>query len=159
MLSGGSALEELATKRASRVLDALAKRMPSVSHKKSLERLTDVKVTDIQLGDTLVVLPHEICPVDATVIEGQGSMNEAYLTGEPFEVEKDPGATVLSGALNGEAVLIIRAERLATDSRYARIMRVMEETSSAAPNSADSETFSEPGTHPWPSVLPFSHGF
>jgi hypothetical protein len=111
------------------------------------------------LADTLVVLPHEICPVDTTVIEGQGSMNEAYLTGEPFEVEKAPDATVLSGSLNGEAVLIIRAERLATDSRYARIMRVMEETSSAAPNSADSETFSEPGTHPWPSVLPFSHGF
>lgn len=133
MLSGGSALEELATKRASHVLDALAKRMPSVSHKKSFEGLTDVKVAEIQLGDTLVVLPHEICPVDATVIEGQGSMNEAYLTGEPFEVEKAPGATVLSGALNGEAVLIIRAERLATDSRYARIMRVMEETQQRRP--------------------------
>lgn len=133
MLSGGSALEELATKRASRVLDALAKRTPSVSHKKSIEGLTDVKVADIQLGDTLVVLPHEICPVDATVTEGQGSMNEAYLTGEPFEVEKAPGATVLSGALNGEAVLIIRAERLATDSRYARIMRVMEETQQRRP--------------------------
>jgi heavy metal translocating P-type ATPase len=133
MLSGGSALEELATKRASRVLDALAKRMPSVSHKKSLEGLADVKVADIQLGDTLVVLPHEVCPVDATVIEGQGSMNEAYLTGEPFEVEKAPGATVLSGALNGEAVLVIRAERLATDSRYARIMRVMEETQQRRP--------------------------
>ncbi len=133
MLSGGSALEEFATKRASRVLDALAKRMPSISHKKSSDGLTDVKVADVQVGDTLVVLPHEICPVDATVIEGQGSMNEAYLTGEPFEVEKAPGATVLSGALNGEAVLIIRAERLATDSRYARIMRVMEETQQRRP--------------------------
>jgi heavy metal translocating P-type ATPase len=133
MLSGGSALEEFATKRASRVLDALAKRVPSVSHRKSAQGLADVQVADIKVGDTLVVLPHEICPVDGTVTEGQGSMNEAYLTGEPFEVEKAPGATVLSGALNGESLLIISAQRLATDSRYARIMRVMEETQQRRP--------------------------
>jgi heavy metal translocating P-type ATPase len=133
MLSGGTALEALATRRASRVLDALAKRMPSIAHRKSPDGLQDVKVADIAVGDTLLVLPHEICPVDAVVMEGQGSMNEAYLTGEPFEVDKAPGATVLSGALNGEHLLVIRALRLATDSRYARIMRVMEETQQRRP--------------------------
>jgi heavy metal translocating P-type ATPase len=133
MLSGGSALEQVATRRASRVLDALAKRMPSVAHRKSADGITDVNVADIIVGDTLVVLPHEICPVDGVVGEGQGSMNEAYLTGEPFEVEKAPGATVLSGALNGPAALTIRAEKLAIDSRYARIMRVMEETQQRRP--------------------------
>ncbi|MFI5095828.1 MAG: heavy metal translocating P-type ATPase [Candidatus Acidiferrum sp.] len=133
MLSGGSALEEFATRRASRVLDALAKRMPSVAHRKSPDGIMDVKVADIIVGDMLVVLPHEICPVDGVVSEGQGSMNEAYLTGEPFEVEKAPGASVLSGALNGEAALTIRAEKLAIDSRYARIMRVMEETQQRRP--------------------------
>jgi len=133
MLSGGSALEQVATRRASRVLDALAKRMPSVAHRKSAEGITDVRVADIIVGDALVVLPHEICPVDGVVSDGQGSMNEAYLTGEPFEVEKAPGASVLSGAFNGEAALTIRAERLAIDSRYARIMRVMEETQQRRP--------------------------
>jgi heavy metal translocating P-type ATPase len=133
MLSGGNALEGYATRRASRVLDALAKRMPSVAHRKSADGITDVKVADIIVGDALVVLPHEICPVDGVVSEGQGSMNEAYLTGEPFEVEKAPGASVLSGALNGEAALTIRAEKLAIDSRYARIMRVMEETQQRRP--------------------------
>ena len=63
-------------------------------------------------------------------------MNEAYLTGEPFEVEKAPGAVVLSGAVNGESLLTIRAEKLATDSRYARIMRVMEETQQQRPTHA-----------------------
>jgi len=133
MLSGGTALEEFATRRASRVLDALAKRMPSIAHRKSAKGLTDVKVAEIVVGDTLAILPHEICPVDGVVVEGQGSMNEAYLTGEPFEVEKAPGAAVLSGALNGEALLTIRAEKLAIDSRYARIMRVMEETQQRRP--------------------------
>jgi heavy metal translocating P-type ATPase len=133
MLSGGTALEEFATRRASRVLDALAKRMPSTAHRKTGKELADIAVGEIRVGDTLVVLPHEICPVDGVVVEGQGSMNEAYLTGEPFEVEKILGTMVFSGALNGESLLTIRAEKLATDSRYARIMRVMEDTQQRRP--------------------------
>jgi heavy metal translocating P-type ATPase len=133
MLSGGTALEAFASRRASRVLDALAKRMPSIAHRKAGEGLIEVSASEIAVGDALVVLPHEICPVDGIVVEGQGSMNEAYLTGEPFEVEKAPGTAVLSGAVNGESLLTIRAGKLATDSRYARIMRVMEETQQRRP--------------------------
>jgi heavy metal translocating P-type ATPase len=133
MLSGGTALEEFAARRASRVLDALAKRMPSTAHRKSGRELADIAIGEIRVGDTLIVLPHEICPVDGVVVEGQGSMNEAYLTGEPFDVEKVHGTTVLSGALNGESLLTIRAGKLATDSRYARIMRVMEDTQQRRP--------------------------
>jgi len=133
MLSGGTALEEFATRRASRVLDALAKRMPSVARRKKEDGFTDIALSDIQIGDVLVVFPHEICPVDGVVVEGQGSMNEAYLTGEPFEIAKVPGAQVLSGALNGESLLTVRAEKLPKDSRYAAIMRVMEETQQRRP--------------------------
>jgi heavy metal translocating P-type ATPase len=133
MLSGGTALEVYATRRASRVLDALAKRMPSMGHRKSNSQLTEIPIDEIQVGDELVVMPHEICPVDGVVCEGHGSMNEAYLTGEPFEVSKAPGAHVISGARNGEALLTIRAEKLAVDSRYARIMHVMEDTQERRP--------------------------
>jgi heavy metal translocating P-type ATPase len=133
MLSGGEALEEFATARASSVLDALARRMPSVAHRKEANRLVDVKLADIRIGDELTVLPHEICPVDGSVIEGHGVMDEAYLTGEPYEVSKTPGSLVISGAINGEALLVIRAEKLAEDSRYARIMRVMHETEEQRP--------------------------
>ena len=133
MLSGGTALEDYATRRASRVLEALAKRMPSIAHKKGVSGLLEIAAAQIAVGDDLAVLPHEICPVDGVVIEGAGSMNEAYLTGEPFEVEKAPGSAVLSGALNGEALLSIRATKLARDSRYARIMQVMEESQQRRP--------------------------
>jgi heavy metal translocating P-type ATPase len=133
MLSGGTALEGFATRRASSVLDALARRMPQTAHRKTDGGLAEVTLPDVAIGDTLVVLPHEICPVDGVVLEGRGIMNEAYLTGEPFEIEKAPGAEVLSGAVNGEAALTIRAEKLAVDSRYARIMRVMEETEQRRP--------------------------
>ena len=133
MPAGGTALEEFASRRASRVLEALAKRMSSIAHKKIDPGLVDIPAGQIIVDDVLVLLPHEICPVDSVVIEGHGSMNEAYLTGEPFEIAKAPGAIILSGALNGESLLTIRATKLATDSRYARIMRVMEETQQQRP--------------------------
>ena len=133
MLSGGTALEEFASRRASSVLDALARRMPQVAHRKIGASLSDAKLNDVAIGDVLVVFPHEICPVDGVVIQGQGKMNEAYLTGEPFEIEKVPGTQVLSGAVNGDVALHIRADKLAVDSRYARIMRVMQDAEQRRP--------------------------
>ncbi len=125
MLSGGTALEQYATHRASSVLDALAKRMPNIAHRALDSTFADVSLDEIALGDRLIVLPHEICPVDGVVIEGHGSMDESYLTGEPFLMSKAPGAPVLSGSINGEAALTIAVGNLPVDSRYAKIMRVM----------------------------------
>src|SRR6202162_4906926 len=133
MLSGGTALEGFATRRASSVLDALAKRMPQTAHRKLGESVVDVGLGQLAVGDSVVVFPHEICPVDGVVIEGQGRMDESYLTGEPFEIAKTPGTEVLSGAINGETALTLRAEKLPIDSRYARIMRVMQETEQRRP--------------------------
>ncbi|MGH9562404.1 MAG: HAD-IC family P-type ATPase, partial [Terracidiphilus sp.] len=133
MLSGGTALEEYASRRASSVLDALAKRMPQVAHRKRNSTVSDIPLSQIAVDDLLVVLPHEISPVDGVVVEGRGKMNEAYLTGEPFEISKTPGSEVLSGAVNGESALTIRAEKLPVDSRYARIMKVMQDTEQRRP--------------------------
>jgi heavy metal translocating P-type ATPase len=133
MLSGGTALEQFASRRASSVLDALARRMPQVAHRRIGVNLADIKLGEIAIGDILAIFPHEICPVDGVVIEGQGKMNESYLTGEPFEIEKIPGSQVISGAINGEMALYICAEKLAVDSRYARIMQVMQDTEQRRP--------------------------
>ncbi|HEY4980196.1 MAG TPA: heavy metal translocating P-type ATPase [Candidatus Acidoferrum sp.] len=133
MLSGGEALEEFATARASSVLDALARRVPSVAHRREADGLKDVKLAEIVVGDELTISPHEICPVDGTVLEGHGVMDEAYLTGEPYQISKTPGSTVISGAINGEAAIVIRADKLSDDSRYARIMKVMRDTEQQRP--------------------------
>jgi heavy metal translocating P-type ATPase len=133
MLSGGITLEQFASRRASSVLDALARRVPQFAHRKLGDNLSDVKLGEIVVGDTLAVFPHEICPVDGVVIQGRGKMNEAYLTGEPFEIEKMPGSQVISGAINGNTALSIRAEKLAVESRYARIMRVMQDAEERRP--------------------------
>jgi heavy metal translocating P-type ATPase len=133
MLSGGTALEQFASRRASSVLDALARRVPQFAHRKIGDNLSDVKLSEIVVGDILAVFPHEICPVDGVVIQGRGKMNEAYLTGEPFEIEKMPGSQVISGAINGDTALSIRAEKLAVESRYARIMQVMQDAEQRRP--------------------------
>jgi heavy metal translocating P-type ATPase len=133
MLSGGTALEDFATRRASSVLEALYRRMPETAHRKTEAGIVDIGAAEIAVGDVLVVFPHEICPVDGVVAEGQGRMNEAYLTGEPYETAKAEGAAVISGAINGESALAVRATKLPIDSRYARIMRVMQETQASRP--------------------------
>ena len=133
MLSGGEALESYALRSASSVLAALAKRMPSVAHRKRGSEIADVELKDVVVGDTLVLYPHDICPVDGEVIEGHGVMDESYLTGEPFQITKTSGSTVISGAINGESVLTIRTTQVAADSRYAKIMRVMQESESKRP--------------------------
>ena len=133
MLAGGEALESYALRSASSVLAALAKRMPSIAHRKEDGQITDVALADIVVGDTLVIYPHDICPVDGEVIEGHGVMDESYLTGEPFQMSKTSGSTVISGAINGESALTIRATQRAADSRYAKIMVVMRESEEKRP--------------------------
>jgi heavy metal translocating P-type ATPase len=133
MLSGGEALEAYAVRSASSVLAALAKRMPSQAHRRKAGVVLDVSLHEVESGDTLVVFPHEICPVDGAVVEGHGVMDESYLTGEPYMMSKTPGAAVLSGSVNGETALVIRAEKRAEDSRYAKIMRVMRDSEQRRP--------------------------
>lgn len=133
MLSGGEALEAYAVRSASSVLQALSKRMPSIAHLKVDSRIEDVPLEQISISDTLVVFPHEICPIDGIVLEGHGVMDESYLTGEPYMMSKTPGSQVLSGAINGETALTIRAEKLAVDSRYAKIMQVMQSSEQHRP--------------------------
>jgi heavy metal translocating P-type ATPase len=125
MLSGGAALEAYAVRSASSVLEALARRMPSLAHRKADGAMADLPLDQVSIGDTLVVFPHEICPVDGTVVAGHGVMDESYLTGEPYLITKAPGSEVLSGFINGETALTIRADKRAIDSRYAKIMQVM----------------------------------
>jgi len=134
MLSGGAVLELYAVRKASSVLEALASRMPSIAHRKSLDVLVDITTDQVLIGDTLLILPHEICPVDGTVLEGVGTMDESFLTGEPYQMSKTTGSIVISGAINGDSALTIRADKLSVDSRYAKIMEVMRSSEKYRPN-------------------------
>ena len=133
MLSGGAVLEAYAVRKASSVLEALASRLPTIAHKKHSDTLLDIHTDQVSIGDVLVIYPHELCPVDGIVIEGISTMDESYLTGEPYLMEKTTGSTVMSGAINGASALTIKATKLAIDSRYAKIMTVMENSQQHRP--------------------------
>lgn len=130
MLSGGEAIENYAMKRASSVLDALSKRMPHSARRRKNGVATEVSLSEVQIGDLLEILPHDIAPVDGIVKEGNSSMDESYLTGEPFQIRKAPGSAVISGAINGDSMIVIEATVLPTDSRYQKIAQVIESQAS-----------------------------
>lgn len=133
MLSGGQSLEEYALRNASFFLQALAKRIPSVAHRKRDEQVEEIPLDHVAVSDVLLVLPHEICPVDGVVVDGHGVMDESFLTGEPFKIDKAPGSEVISGAMNGESLLVIQAVRRSSESRYAKIMEVMRASEKDSP--------------------------
>jgi heavy metal translocating P-type ATPase len=134
MLAGGEALERTASVRAARVLEALARRNPTLAHRRDVHGvLSEIPVDDVRVDDILVLLPHDLCPVDGEVVEGQGTMDESYLTGEPYVISKGPGSSVLSGAINGDQLLVIRAQHEARDSRYARIVGILEKAEAERP--------------------------
>ncbi len=130
MLSGGEAIENYAMRRASSVLDALSRRMPHAARRRLNGVSKEIPLGQVKIGDLLEVPPHDICPVDGVVKEGNGSMDESYLTGEPFQIRKAPGSLVLSGSINGESLLLIEATILPVDSRYQKIAKVIESQAS-----------------------------
>ncbi len=133
MLSGGESLEKYAIRTASKMLEVLAKRAPTTAHRQKDNKVEEIGVEQIAIGDTIRIFPHEICPVDGEVKEGNGVMDESYLTGEPFFMAKAPGSQVLSGAINGDSSLTIQATKRAQDSRYAKIMQVMSDSAQKRP--------------------------
>jgi heavy metal translocating P-type ATPase len=133
MLSGGEALETYAMSNATSVLSALAKRLPTLAHRRNATQIQTVELDQLAVGDVVVIYPHEVAPVDGRVIEGHSVMDESYLTGEPFLITKTTGSAVISGAVNGDGVLVIETTHKAADSRYARIMVVMQESEQTRP--------------------------
>jgi heavy metal translocating P-type ATPase len=133
MISSGQALETYAARKASFVLEALSKRIPAIAHRKVGGQTSDITISEIKIGDLIEIYPHETCPVDGMVISGQGEMDESYLTGEPYHLSKASGSFVLSGAINGNSALTIRADKLPQDSRYSTIVKVMESAENNRP--------------------------
>ena len=127
MMSGGEALEAYALRRARSSLSALAERAPRSAHIWRGEELINIPADQIEVGMVIVVKPGELVPVDGVVTSGSSSVSEADLTGEPVPVRKAPGMLVLSGSVNLDGVLEIRASKRSAESKYAQIVRLVEE--------------------------------
>ncbi len=127
MLSGGEALESFAIRRARRDLTKLLERAPVRAHRKEGETVRDVPVEQIHIGDILVVRRGDSVPVDGIVVQGSSMVDESALTGEALPVAKSVGAEVMSGSISKDGVLEIRAVRASAQSKYQRIVTLVQE--------------------------------
>lgn len=125
MQSGGKALEDYAFRRASSSLDALLARSPRIAHRKKGTSIEEINVSDIQVGDLIVVRPGDLVPVDGKVIQGQPQIDESSLTGEPLSKTKKIGDNVFSGTINTGDAFEMHADKISEESQYAKIVKLV----------------------------------
>src|SRR6516165_2141407 len=87
----------------------------------------EVPLEQMHIGDRLRVRPGDSVPVDGVVIEGHSAVDESMVTGESLPVEKEPGAKVIGGTINGTGSLVMRAEKVGSDTMLARIVHMVAE--------------------------------
>ena len=87
----------------------------------------DVPLEHIRKGDILRVRPGEKVPVDGVITDGESSVDESLMTGEPIPVEKSPGGRVIGGTINGTGTLVMRADRVGNETLLAQIVRMVSE--------------------------------
>lgn len=134
MLTTGEALEDYAGNRARRDLSALVDRAPRIAHVLGPdESLHDVDVDEVAPGDRLLIGADEVVPVDCRLDDDSAWFDESSLTGESVPVEHRAGDAILSGATNGSVGVTVTAVRVAGDSEYQQIVRLVEEATQNRP--------------------------
>lgn len=130
MLTGGEALEDYAAARAQRELNALLERAPQTAHKIVGNETKTIKLTQVKVGDLLLVKPGEVVPVDAKLEDKVAEFDESSLTGESLPVEHKRGEELLSGSINGGKAITIKATKTAKDSQYQQIIELVKAAAS-----------------------------
>jgi Cu+-exporting ATPase len=87
----------------------------------------DAALELVQVGDRLRVRPGEKVPTDGVVLEGRSAVDESMVSGEPIPVEKGPGASLIGGTVNGTGGLVMRAERVGSETMLSQIVRLVSE--------------------------------
>jgi cation transport ATPase len=125
MYSGGNVLEDIAVARAEHDLRSLVDRAPREAHRHTGDRFEDVPISDVSVGDRLMVRAGEVVPVDGVVSSAAATIDESALTGEPIPVIRTRGAAVLSGSLNAGEAFEMSVAAEAGESTYAGIVRLV----------------------------------
>ena len=87
----------------------------------------EIPLAEVQVGDRLRVRPGESVPVDGVVLEGSGAVDESMVTGESLPVEKTPRSKVIGGTVNGTGALVMRADKVGSDTMLSRIVAMVAE--------------------------------
>jgi Cu+-exporting ATPase len=127
----GKSLEGRAKRRALAALDSLSRLRP-VSARRIVDGVeTVVPLEEVRPGDSIVVLPGERFPVDATIVEGRTTVDESMLTGESTPLAREVGGRVLAGSMNYDGAVVCRAESLGEATVLAQITRMVDQAQSS----------------------------
>jgi Cu+-exporting ATPase len=127
----GKSLEGRAKRRALAALNSLSRLRPVTARRIRDGVEAVVPLEEIQPGDSVLVLPGERFPVDATILEGRTTVDESMLTGEPTPLPREPGGRVLAGSLNYDGAVTCRAESLGEATVLAQITRMVQQAQSS----------------------------
>ncbi|MFV1997648.1 MAG: heavy metal translocating P-type ATPase [Acidiferrobacterales bacterium] len=130
-------LELLARKRASEASQSLVHAVPAVALRLTLvdnfEQQESVTVTELKIGDRVLIPPGESIPADGCVIEGRSNVDESLLTGESLPIAKRSGDTLVGGSINIESPLVMRIEQIGNETVLAAIMRLLDRAQTEKP--------------------------
>ena len=125
MQTGGEWLERYAARRASRALQELEDARPHHAHRVAANGTEDIAADDVRAGDLLFVRPGELVPADCVVTDGESSVDASRITGESLPLAAHAGVSLMSGMVNGDRPLTVRATAAAAESQYARIVELV----------------------------------
>ena len=122
----GQVLELKARERTGSAIRALLDLAPKTARRINTDGSeVDVPVDEIKTGDRLRVRPGERVPVDGSVVEGQSTIDESMITGEPLPVEKAGGDALTGGTINKNGTLVMQAEKVGADTTLSRIVELV----------------------------------
>ena len=127
LITLGKFLETRAKGRTGDAIRALMDLSPKVATVRRNEALAEIPVEEVVVGDIVIVRSGGAIPVDGTVLQGRGSVDQSALTGESVPVEKIPGDTVAAATINTEGYLEFRADKVGQDTTLAQVIRLVEE--------------------------------
>jgi heavy metal translocating P-type ATPase len=133
MQTGGEAINDYGFRRASSSLEELIARAPRIARRRKGDAIEEVKVTEVTVGDVLIVRPGDLIPVDGSVNSDAAEIDESALTGEPLPRTKSRGETLLSGSVNAGPAFEMKAEKTSEESQYARIVEMVREAQEEKP--------------------------
>ncbi len=129
----GQALEQRARGKTSEAIRRLIGLQPRTARVVREGREQDVAIDALGLGETVRVRPGERIPVDGTVIEGESTVDESMLTGEPMPVAKKPGDEVVGGTINTQGSFLFRADHIGRDTALAQIIEMVRQAQGSKP--------------------------
>ncbi|MEH2294637.1 heavy metal translocating P-type ATPase [Nostoc sp.] len=131
------ALEGYAMARTERSIRSLMSLTPDTARVLHQGREAEVSISQLKVGDEIVVKPGELIPTDGIILSGYSTLNQAAITGESLPVEKTIGAEVFAGTLNGYGALQIKVHKPAQSSLIQRVIRLVEQAQTEAPPSQE----------------------